>query len=169
MKVLTPIELVDRGLIKRVRGICYTTRLNPSMASRVIDTAKGQLLRYARDVFIYSDHYKGAESGQSPGYGLTLVAETTSGCFISAEIMAEPQMLPDDLARECTDQLLAEILLVCAFWSLVIVILAGWLRGHLKPIHRADIARVNSRSRLYDSPREAVRLHVRLISKVGDG
>ena len=30
----------------------------------------------------------GSSSGNSPGYGLTLVAETTSGCLISAECCA---------------------------------------------------------------------------------
>ena len=30
----------------------------------------------------------GSSSGNSPGYGLTLVAETTSGCLVSAECCA---------------------------------------------------------------------------------
>jgi RNA 3'-terminal phosphate cyclase-like protein len=32
----------------------------------------------------------GKEAGSSPGYGLTLVAETTSGCYICAEAFAAP-------------------------------------------------------------------------------
>lgn len=31
----------------------------------------GKLVEYVSDVFIYTDHYKGPESGQSPGYVLS--------------------------------------------------------------------------------------------------
>jgi len=41
VKQLTPIEFIDPGKIKRVRGVCYTTRLNPSFAARVVDAVKG--------------------------------------------------------------------------------------------------------------------------------
>jgi RNA 3'-terminal phosphate cyclase-like protein len=61
-------------------------------------------------VFIYTDHYKGKEAGQSPGYGLSLVAETTTGCLISTEQMGMAQSLPEDLGTTCTNNFLHEIL-----------------------------------------------------------
>lgn len=111
MKQLSALNLTDVGRIKRVRGIVYTTRMTPNIASRVVDVVKGNLLDYVKDVFIYTDHYKGAESGASPGYGLTLVAETTTGCFLSAEVMAQKQTLPEDVAKECVEALLQEALM----------------------------------------------------------
>jgi RNA 3'-terminal phosphate cyclase-like protein len=36
-------------------------------------------------VYIHADHYKGAEGGKSPGYSLSLVAESTSGVLLSVE------------------------------------------------------------------------------------
>jgi len=84
--------------------------MNPSFASRVVDVVKGKLIEFVSDVFIYTDHYKGPESGQSPGYGLTLVAESSTGAFMSAEVMAERQTLPEDLAENCVNHLLEEIL-----------------------------------------------------------
>jgi RNA 3'-terminal phosphate cyclase-like protein len=107
---LSQIQLVDRGQVKRVRGIAYTSKMNPIIANRMKDTAKSELLNYLSDVFIYTDHYKGKESGQSPGYGLSLVAETTTGCLISTEQMGMSQSLPEELASTCTTDFLHEIL-----------------------------------------------------------
>lgn len=52
--------------------------------------------------------------GRSPGFGLTLVAETLNGFFLSAEMSSTPQgqgdtILPEDLGRNCGVLLLEEI------------------------------------------------------------
>ncbi|KAJ3204304.1 rRNA-processing endoribonuclease [Clydaea vesicula] len=93
IKNLKPIQLVDPGRIKRIRGIAYATRISPQMANRVVEAAKGILNRYIPDVYIYTDIYKGAESGKSPGYALTLVGESTNGCLLSAECSYRPRKL----------------------------------------------------------------------------
>jgi len=98
------------GQVRRIRGVVYTTKMNPNVASRVVETAKGILLQYASDVFIYTDHYKGNDAGLSPGYGLSLRAETTTGCFLSYEQMGASGIVPEDLAQTCATQLLQEIL-----------------------------------------------------------
>ena len=51
---------------------------------------------------------------RSPGFGLTLVAETLNGSFLSAEMSSTPQgqgdpMLPEDLGRNCAKLLLEEV------------------------------------------------------------
>ena len=38
-------------------------RVSPSLANRLIDTAKGLLLKFLPDVYIYVDHQKGANAG----------------------------------------------------------------------------------------------------------
>lgn len=40
------------------------------------------------DVFVFTDHAAGAQAAASPGYGLALVAETTTGCLLAAECTA---------------------------------------------------------------------------------
>ncbi|EFA81467.1 RNA 3'-terminal phosphate cyclase family protein [Heterostelium album PN500] len=107
---LKPIQLLDEGKIRRVRGIAYATRVSPQIPNRVLDTAKGILLKFTPDVYISADHYKGGESGQSPGYGLTLVAETTTGCCISAECMGAAGESPESLGERTANFLLEEIL-----------------------------------------------------------
>jgi hypothetical protein len=41
----------------------YAMRVSPSLANRLIDTAKGLLLKFLPDVYIYVDHQKGANAG----------------------------------------------------------------------------------------------------------
>jgi RNA 3'-terminal phosphate cyclase-like protein len=63
VKELKPVLLVDEGKIRRIRGIAYTTRVAPSISSRIIDAARSILNKYHQDIFIYADNYKGMESG----------------------------------------------------------------------------------------------------------
>ncbi|KAJ3039872.1 rRNA-processing endoribonuclease [Rhizophlyctis rosea] len=91
IRTLKPCQFTTEGQIKRIRGIAYATRVSPSMANRVVDAARSLLTRYIPDVYIYTDVYKGAESGKSPGYGLTLVAETNEGALLSAECAFQPR------------------------------------------------------------------------------
>jgi RNA 3'-terminal phosphate cyclase-like protein len=99
---LKPIKLIEPGRVKRIRGIAYCTRVSPQMANRIMESSRSLLTRYIPDVYVYTDVYKGTESGKSPGYGLTLVAETTTGMLISAECAFQPRSENDkenDLAE----------------------------------------------------------------------
>jgi len=113
---------MDVGMVKRVRGVAYSTRVSPQMANRMVDSVRGVLNRLIPDVYVFTDHYSGQESGKSPGYGISLVAETTTGCLISAEGAAthpkadgEENMekigpvLPEDIGLQAVTQLLEEV------------------------------------------------------------
>lgn len=89
LKSITPIELLDEGKVKRVRGVAYTTRVSPQFAARMVDAARGVLNDYLPDVWIYTDPSKGASSGESPGYGISLVAETITRGLKSADATAD--------------------------------------------------------------------------------
>lgn len=56
----------------------------------MVDAAKGVLNKFLPDVYIYTDSNKGEESGESPGFGCSLYAQSTSGCTIAVEYFAEP-------------------------------------------------------------------------------
>jgi RNA 3'-terminal phosphate cyclase len=60
----------------------------PQNANRMVDAARGVLNQLLADVYIFTDAAAGPAAGNSPGYGITLVGETTSGCLISAEAAA---------------------------------------------------------------------------------
>lgn len=67
----------------------------------------GLFNHFIPDVFISTDHYKGKEGGTSPGYGVSLVAQSTAGCVLGVERAAAVRELPEDLG-EAVAQLLCE-------------------------------------------------------------
>uniref|UniRef100_A0A672SNP6 RNA 3'-terminal phosphate cyclase-like protein n=1 Tax=Sinocyclocheilus grahami TaxID=75366 RepID=A0A672SNP6_SINGR len=107
---MKPVQLTEPGKIKRIRG----TAISLQMANRIVDSARSILNKFIPDIYIYTDHMKGASSGKSAGFGLTLVAETVNGTFLGAEVMSTPQgqgdpVLPEDFGRNCAKLLLEEV------------------------------------------------------------
>jgi len=86
LRGIPPLSLTDEGLVRRVRGVAFAARTSPSAAARAVDGARGVLNALLADVFIFTDHCPTAASGgPGPGFGVTLVAETTSGALLAAE------------------------------------------------------------------------------------
>ncbi len=71
---IQPLNITDMGLIKRVRGVGYCSKISPSILARLVDTTRSVLNQYLPDVYIHTDHYKGKDSGLSAGYSLALYA-----------------------------------------------------------------------------------------------
>jgi len=109
VKELKPIQDLDAGKVKRIRGIAYSTRVSPQTANRVVDSARSLLNNMLPDVYIYTDHYRGPEGGLSPGFGLSLVAETTKGTLYSADCVARPGELPEELGKRTARFLFEEV------------------------------------------------------------
>lgn len=115
VRQLHPVQLVEAGKVKRVRGIAVAARVSPQMGNRLIETSKGMLLQFSQDVYIFSDHNKGKSSGLSPGFSISLGAETVEGCFYTSSAVSnskgsgEGPSIPEDVAREATYQLFEEI------------------------------------------------------------
>ncbi|XP_076174135.1 RNA terminal phosphate cyclase 1 [Ptiloglossa arizonensis] len=112
---LKTIQLQNSGMVKRVRGTAYSIRVSPAIANRIVESAKGILLKFLPDVYIHTDHCKSASSGKSPGFGLSLVAETTTEIVFGAEAFS-PLMttgslpcVPEDLGKEAAMKLIDEI------------------------------------------------------------
>lgn len=97
VKELRPLELVDFGKVKRIRGTAVSCRIPPSSAARVAHSAKGVMHRLLPDVWIHTDVHSGSGRkrknggdnadgcGPSPGLGVLLTATTTEGICLSAE------------------------------------------------------------------------------------
>jgi RNA 3'-terminal phosphate cyclase-like protein len=112
-KTIPPISMLEEGLVKRVRGIAYATKVSPQTTNRVVDGARGVLNSLLPDVYIFTDHMGGKDGGESPGYGVLLVAETTSGRMLGAEAVMVPgdgeQQVPEDVGRDAAYMLLEEV------------------------------------------------------------
>ncbi|KAJ0037822.1 hypothetical protein Pint_22194 [Pistacia integerrima] len=75
--VIVTIPVID----KLMGWVTYSTRVSSQFENNMIHAARGIMNPVLPDVHIFTD----PEAGKSPGYGISLVAETTSGGFISAD------------------------------------------------------------------------------------
>ncbi|CEF98801.1 RNA 3'-terminal phosphate cyclase/enolpyruvate transferase, alpha/beta [Ostreococcus tauri] len=127
VKTLPTLDWCDEGLVKRVRGVTFTCKVSPQNGNRMVDAARGVLNKFIPDVYIFTDHHVGPEAGKSPGYGLSLVAETTTGCVLGADGASTAcssakdeasgvdwsddaeARVPEDIGRRVAEALVAEI------------------------------------------------------------
>ncbi|KAJ0026286.1 hypothetical protein Pint_07603 [Pistacia integerrima] len=105
---LTAVNWLDEGMVKRIRGVTYSTRVSSQFENSMIHAARGIFNRLLPDVHIFTDHKAGPQAGKSPGYGISLVTETTSDSFISADA-TEELMPPENVGEETASFLLEEI------------------------------------------------------------
>lgn len=95
--------------VAKIRGIAYSTRVSPTNVNRTVEAAKEFLKPLGAETFIYTDAARGSDSGNSPGYGVTVVAETKAGWPIFAEGVASAQQTPEDLGQAVAAKLLEQI------------------------------------------------------------
>ena len=116
------LHLMRPGRVKRVRGVAYATGVPGSSNARSIEAARGILNRFVPDTYVFSDvsgppppvdKTQRGNSGMRTGigYGMSLVAETTSGCLYSADAVADPRggQVPEEVGKACAYQLLEAI------------------------------------------------------------
>lgn len=72
-----------------MRGICSGSQISSSILNNVKDLVKTAFLDYLPDIWIYTDFYKGDKASLSPGYSLTLKAETTTGTILTFDAAYE--------------------------------------------------------------------------------
>ncbi|KAF8519643.1 18S rRNA biogenesis protein [Hysterangium stoloniferum] len=109
VKQVKTLNFVQPGRIKRIRGIAHAVRVSPQFSNRMIDSCRSVLNRYIPDIYLYSDVYKGEDSGKSPGYALSLVAESTTSVLHCSEAVSIPGVTPEELALAAARALLTEV------------------------------------------------------------
>ena len=109
LRHLSPTIATDPGRIKRIRGIAYVAKVAPQVANRIVESSRGVLNHFLPDVWIYTDVVKGAGSGSSPGFAVTLVAESTSGSLLSCEVTGAKGLQPEDVGAAASAAMLEEI------------------------------------------------------------
>ncbi|MED6197980.1 hypothetical protein PIB30_061862, partial [Stylosanthes scabra] len=122
---LSAVNWTDEGFVKKIRGITFSTKVSAQFENSMIRATRGIFNPLLSDVHIFTDHRSGPQAGNSPGYGISLVAETTTGCLISADTAIsharleetagleddskEGLMPPEDVGRGIANILLGEI------------------------------------------------------------
>lgn len=117
------IHLLNPGRVKRIRGVAYSTGVAAANNARMIETARGVLNTLVADTYIFSDVSSAPlipapERGNAAakkkigvGFGLSLVAESSTGALYSADVASPPQggEAPEDIGKACAYQLLETI------------------------------------------------------------
>nr|XP_033326542.1 RNA 3'-terminal phosphate cyclase-like protein [Megalopta genalis] len=112
---LRTVQFQNSGMVKRIRGTACSIRVSPAIANRMIESAKGVLLKFLPDVYIHTDNCRGAASGKSPGFGISLSAETTTEAFFGGEAFSPLRTtnsvpcVPEDIGKEAAMKLVDEI------------------------------------------------------------
>lgn len=60
---LKAVKWVDEGLVKRIRGVSFSTRVSVQFENTMIHAARGILNPLLSDVHIFTDHKAGAQAG----------------------------------------------------------------------------------------------------------
>lgn len=105
---LTMHEL-ERPKILAIKGVAYSTRVSPSMVNRTIDAARKVLKDVGCSVDITADVWRGENSGKSPGWGITLVAQGQRGWCSFSETIGDAGQAPEDIGMMAAYSLLEEI------------------------------------------------------------
>ena len=117
------LHLLNPGKIKKIRGVAYSTGVSGSNNARMIDVARGILNPLVSDTYIFSDvssaplvpandrNDPSAKKKIGIGFGLSLVAESSTGCLYSADMASPPSggEPPEDIGRNCAYQLLEAV------------------------------------------------------------
>lgn len=111
------------GRIKRVRGVAYSTGVSGSNNARMIEGARGILNPFSADTYIFSDvssaalvatlekNNPTARKKIGLGFGLSLVAESSTGTLYSADAASPPTggEPPEDIGEQCAYHLLESV------------------------------------------------------------
>lgn len=117
------VHILNPGRVKRVRGVAYCIGVSASNNARMIEAARGIINLMTRDTYIFSDvssvpyipstdrANRSAKKKIGVGFGLSLVAESSTGALYSADVASLPSggTPPEDIGRQCAYQLLETI------------------------------------------------------------
>lgn len=113
------VHMVSPGRVKSIRGVAYCTGVSASNNARMIEEARGVLNPLTGDTYIFSDvssaPYLPSADKSTPsqkrkigvGFGLSLVAESSTGSLYSADLASPPSggVPPEEIGRRCAYQL----------------------------------------------------------------
>lgn len=106
VKCIPPVELVKEGLVKRVRGVFWSSKMNREFSVRFVESARSILNKCIEDVWIYTENVK---DSQVPVYGASLMSETDYGFFKGVACFENDPSSADKLGKRVAKTLLREV------------------------------------------------------------
>jgi RNA 3'-terminal phosphate cyclase-like protein len=117
------LHLLNPGRVKKIRGVAYAVGVSGNNNARVIEAARGVLNKFVPDTYIFSDvssaplvpsndkNNPGGKKKGAVGFGISLVAESSTNCLYSADMASPPTggTPPEDIGKQAAYQLLEVI------------------------------------------------------------
>lgn len=73
------VRWLDEGMVKRIRGVSFSTRVSSQFENSMIHAARGIFNRLLPDVHIFTDHRAGPQAGK---YGLLIAVDIFYFLFV---------------------------------------------------------------------------------------
>lgn len=108
VKGLGKVTLLEKGYVKRIRGVCAGSKVSTGFLQKTVTKAREVFNQYLPDVWVFTDYFKGEKGSLSPGFSLSLVAETNTGSLLTADAAMENNS-PEEVAVLGANRLLDEI------------------------------------------------------------
>lgn len=131
------IHVLESLKFSAIRGVAHCARVSPSIVNRIIEKSRNVLRPTGVEVNIAADVWRGENSGKSPGFGVTLVAELKSGWRIFTDGVGTPGSLPEDLGETVAYQLLEELSSSCVVGRNQLMLVALFMT-----IGKEDVGRI---------------------------
>ncbi|KAF2836498.1 18S rRNA biogenesis protein, partial [Patellaria atrata CBS 101060] len=114
------IHLLNPGRVKKISGVAYSIGVAGANNARMIEAARGVLNQFKVETYIFSavssapliPMDRGGEKKKiGIGFGISLVAESSTGAYFSADVVSPPSggAPPEDLGRRCAFQLMESV------------------------------------------------------------
>lgn len=105
VRAIDNIDLSEREELCKIRGMVITSRISSEFSHRMINEIKSQMSGLANTKVLCIVNNR-SDSGPSPGYECSVVAESRHGLFFSTRNTKE---LPEKMARRCCSSTLRSI------------------------------------------------------------
>jgi len=103
-----PINLTQAGGVRKIFGNAHAVKLPPNVAQRMAHAATKRLLKAGySEVEIKKETYDPSKDPHlSPGAGITLWAETETGCILGASALGKPGKPAEKVGEEAANKLI---------------------------------------------------------------
>jgi RNA 3'-terminal phosphate cyclase-like protein len=106
IRCVPPVEQVKEGLVKRVRGVFWSAKMNREFSVRFVESARSILNKCIEDVWVYTENVK---ESSKPVYGASLMSETDYGFFKGVSWVETDPSNAEALGKTMAKRLLSEI------------------------------------------------------------
>jgi RNA 3'-terminal phosphate cyclase-like protein len=145
VRKLNAVRITDSGKIKRIRGIAFGSNCSPDLPNRAATAAKGVMLNLLPDVYVVTDmsNKKSTGEGGSSGYGVLLVAESTSNvCILAQETVGLARETPEQVGQRAAQLLIEQVMAggcVDAHHQAMVLLLAALAKDDLSTIRFGEL------------------------------